>query len=93
MPPPCGHEPPKPGCHLCDLAERDPRYKAAFAGLALPPATVRRPLPCVHLGRLVMGAGCLCPRSDVRHCDHGHGAVSQARQCEVCPDYEADEGA
>ncbi len=35
-------------------------------------------------------ASCACPRFDVRECEAGHGRVTQARECESCPDYDAD---
>ncbi len=79
-------------CRLCWLFFNDARYHALWSGVPLPPPpAVRRSLPCLHLGTLLERKACLCPRRDVRHCDRGHGRVSQVAECELCPDYEADE--
>ncbi|WP_439627622.1 hypothetical protein [Gemmata sp.] len=60
-----------------------------------PPAAhkpaVLRPLPCVHLGRVVKRSGCrTCRRDDGRTCDAGRGTVRQSVECETCPGYEPD---
>jgi hypothetical protein len=91
--PPCRHDPPVPErCRLCWLVANDSRYRALWsAGEATTPMpTVRRPLPCLYLGPVMMRAPCLCRRQDVRRCEKGHGAVRQADQCETCSDYEPD---
>lgn len=78
----------------------DPQWTAAVGGTApappppAPPApqpAVLRPLPCVHLGRVVKRAGCrTCRRDDARTCDAGRGTVRQSAECEACPQYEPD---
>ncbi|WP_439624054.1 hypothetical protein [Gemmata sp.] len=51
-----------------------------------------RPLPCVHLGRVVKRVGCkTCRRDDTRVCDAGRGNVCQAVECEACSQYEPDD--
>lgn len=72
----------KPGCPTCRLATTNPQYQKLWGP--------RRPVPCVHLGVLVERAPCVCPRKDTRRCDAGRGDVTQARECELCPGYEAD---
>jgi hypothetical protein len=76
-------------CRLCWLYRHDERYRALWDNDSTA-TLVRRPLPCLHLGALLVRAQCLCSRLDVRHCDAGHGPVSQAAECEGCGDYEAD---
>lgn len=93
--PHCGHSSPVTTCHRCHLYATDERYRRLWDGL--PPQPRReplRPLPCVHLGELVVRARCVCPREDVYQCDRGHGPVRQAGQCETCEDYlpETDPG-
>jgi hypothetical protein len=97
---PCGHNTPvlptppyfANGCRVCYLYETDPAYRALWDNQPEPatPAAVRRALPCVYLGKLVLRARCLCPRLDLRHCDKGHGQVSQVGACEMCGDYAAE---
>ena len=84
-------------CVRCRLIAKGPQYAAFFrqphvpTPLPPPPAQpTRRPLPCLHLGKLISRAGCACPRLDVRECTAGHGRVVQARECESCQDYDAD---
>jgi hypothetical protein len=89
-------------CQLCYLYEVDEDYRRLWdgpqgesSGSGLPPPVVlkiKRPLPCVYLGKLVRRNACrLCPRSDVRCCDLGHGTISQANECETCPDYDPEQ--
>jgi hypothetical protein len=93
MPPPCGHAPPEPGCSLCALAGRDPRYRALWGGPAAAPA------PCRHLGAPT-GETAACPSCRGRvglklfacathgRCTRGTAAPGVAC-CEGCPDREA----
>jgi hypothetical protein len=97
---PCGHTTPvlptppnfSNGCRICYLYETDAAYKALWDGQPIPPdpRVIKRPLPCIYLGALVLRARCSCPRQDMRQCDKGHGKISQMGACETCPDYQAD---
>jgi hypothetical protein len=91
---PCNHVEVEPRCRICCLYATREDYRNLWDGL--PPHLVvlpiARPLPCVFLGKLIQRAGCnACPRNDLRICDHGHGTISQARECETCPDYEQEQ--
>jgi hypothetical protein len=101
MPPPCRHQPPHlptppyfdNGCRLCYLYHTDEAYRALWDNRPVPPSpfAVIRPLPCLHLGPVVLRARCVCHRQDIRQCGKGHGQVSQMGACETCTDYEADD--
>ena len=80
-------------CRLCWLYFNNADYHALWneqGPSADLPRSPRRPLPCVHLGRLVERGHCLCPRLDKRQCDKLDLVVSQAGECEECPAYEAE---
>lgn len=87
-------------CLRCRLIAKGPQYAALFAEpdprltarvrVEAQAHPVRRPLECLNLGKLIARAACACPRRDVRECTAGHGSVTAAGECEVCPDYVAD---
>lgn len=59
--------------------------------------SVKRPLPCLHLGPIVKPIPCNCRRKDWRRCELGltqprlpTGLVTQTGACEACPRYEVD---
>jgi len=101
---PCRHDPPwlpdpyQPDhgyCRICYLHATDPEYARLWTegkagktgGIAV---TIRRPLPCVDLGRRVGRSAGNCPRLDHHECLRGHGVVIPARECEGCPDYQPE---
>ncbi len=86
----------KAQCRLCALYHHDPAYRTLWddQGQEPNPQTspgrflVKRPLPCVHLGPVLLRRSCNCRRDDVHTCSVGHGKISQNGYCEICPDYQ-----
>lgn len=81
------------------LDRQDERLKSFASGFlqvihAAPPAPPKHPIPCEHLGRiLVRGERLNCRRCDRRLCTKGVNGVNGVRQdteCETCELYEED---
>lgn len=86
MPRTCDHDggPYVESCAVCRLYRDDPRYRAAFDGVAVPPQP-ERSLPCLFLGDVISQMGCNCPGMWLRKC-----AIHQTctiTTCKTCPDY------
>ena len=75
-------------CRLCWLYHHDPEYKAHWDADLLPTSTLRRSLPCIHLGEVLDKRGCPCPGLWLRGCPL-HGPIT-IQTCKTCPDYEED---
>jgi hypothetical protein len=65
-------------CRACPFADRTAEAEPH-----------RRPLPCIHLGRVLDRAGCACPLRHTRACER-HGSCTLLT-CQTCCDYEPDE--